>query len=74
MVLDDAEVGVDVTTAHYGGLGLLLVVSYSFIYLVPTDKLSFGLIFEKTVIVLLLLIHRLLLLGYVFVVGHMSFG
>ena len=53
---------------------LLLVVSYSFIYLVPTDKLSFGLIFEKTVIVLLLLIHRLLLLGYVFVVGHMSFG
>ena len=27
MVLDDAQVGVDVTTAHYGGLGLLLVVS-----------------------------------------------
>ena len=53
---------------------LLLVVSYSFIYLVPTDKLSFGLIFEKTAIVLLLLVYRLLLLGYVFVVGHMSFG
>ncbi len=27
MVLDDAQVGVDVTAAHYGGLGLLLVVS-----------------------------------------------
>ena len=62
------------TAAHYGGLGLLLVVSYSFIYLVPTYKLPFGLIFEKTAIVLLLLIYRLLLLGYVFVVGHMSFG
>ena len=59
---------------YHGGLGLLLVVSYSFIYLVPTDKLPFGLIFEKTAIVLLLLIYRLLLLGYVFVVGHMSFG
>ena len=53
---------------------LLLVVSYSFIYLVPTDKLPFGLIFEKTAIVLLLLVYRLLLLGYVLVVCHMSFG
>ena len=38
------------------------------------DKLPFGLIFEKAAIVLLFLIYRLLLLGYVFVVGHMSFG
>ncbi len=31
-----------------------------------TDKLSFGLIFEKAAIVLLLLVHRLLLLHYDF--------
>ena len=37
-----------------------------------TDKLSFGLIFEKAAIVLLLLVHRLLLLGYVPVVCHQS--
>ena len=30
-----------------------------------TDKLPFGLIFEKTTVILLLLIHRLLLLSYV---------
>ena len=60
------------TAAHYGGLGLLLVVSYSFIYLVPTDKLPFGLVFEEAVIVQLLLVYRLLLLGYVFFVCHQS--
>ena len=35
-----------------------------------TDKLPFGLIFEKAAIVLLLLIYRLLLLRYVLVVCH----
>ena len=35
-----------------------------------TDKLSFGLIFEEAAIVRLLLIYRLLLLGYVLVVSH----
>ena len=36
-------------------------------------KLSFGLIFEEAAIVLLLLIHRLLLLGYVLVVRHNNY-
>ena len=36
--------------------------------LMSTDKLPFGLIFEKTTVILLLLVHRLLLLGYVFFV------
>lgn len=35
-----------------------------------SHKLSFGLIFEKAVIVLLFLVYRLLLLGYVLVVSH----
>ena len=51
---------------------MLLVVSYSFIYLLPTDKLPFGLVFEEAVIVQLLLVYRLLLLGYVFFVCHQS--
>ena len=38
--------------------------------LMSTDKLPFGLIFEKTTVILLLLVHRLLLLGYVFFVCH----
>ena len=38
--------------------------------LMSTDKLPFGLIFEKTTILLPLLVHRLLLLGYVLVVSH----
>ena len=37
-----------------------------------TDKLSFGLIFKEAAIVLLLLVDCLLLLCYVFVVGHQS--
>ena len=36
----------------------------------PSYKLSFGLVFEKTAIVLLSLVYRLLLLGYVLVVSH----
>lgn len=35
-----------------------------------SHELPFGLIFEKTAIVLLLLVYRLLLLGYVLVVSH----
>ena len=35
-----------------------------------SHELSFGLIFEEAAIVLLLLINRLLLLGYVFFVCH----
>lgn len=35
-----------------------------------TDKLPFGLIFEKTTILLLLLVDCLLLLCYVLVVSH----
>ena len=38
--------------------------------LMSSHELSFGLIFEKAAIVLLFLIHRLLLLGYVLVVSH----
>ena len=37
-------------------------------------KLPFGLVLQETAIVLLLFINCLLLLGYVLVVGHMSFG
>ena len=36
----------------------------------PSYKLPFGLVLQETAIVLLLLIHRLLLLRYVFVVCH----
>ena len=35
-----------------------------------SHELSFGLIFKKAAIILLLLVYRLLLLRYVFVVGH----
>ena len=35
-----------------------------------TDKLPFWLILKETAIILLLLIHRLLLLSYVFFVCH----
>ena len=38
--------------------------------LMSSNKLSFGLIFEEAAIVRLLLIYRLLLLGYVFFVCH----
>ena len=37
-----------------------------------TDKLPFGLIFEKTTVILLLLVYRLLLLRYVLIVCHYS--
>ena len=40
----------------------------------PSYKLPFGLVLKEATVIPLLLIHRLLLLGYVFVVGHMSFG
>ena len=36
----------------------------------PSYKLPFGLILKETTIILLLLIYRLLLLGYVFFVCH----
>ena len=36
----------------------------------PSYKLPFGLVFEEAVIIRLLLVHRLLLLGYVLVVCH----
>ena len=36
----------------------------------PSYKLSFGLVLQETAIVLLFLVHRLLLLGYVLVVSH----
>ena len=42
--------------------------------LMSANKLPFGLILQEATVIPLLLIHRLLLLGYVFVVGHMSFG
>lgn len=35
-----------------------------------SDKLPFGLVLQKTAILLLFFINRLLLLRYVFVVGH----
>ena len=35
-----------------------------------TDKLPFGLVFQETAIILLLLVYRLLLLRYVLVVSH----
>ena len=35
-----------------------------------SDKLPFGLILEETAVILLLLVYRLLLLGYVLVVSH----
>ena len=35
-----------------------------------TDKLPFGLVLQETAILLLLLVKRLLLLGYVFFVCH----
>ena len=38
----------------------------------PSYKLPFWLVFKETTILLLLLSHRLLLLRYVFVVGHQS--
>lgn len=44
------------------------------LFLMSSYELSFGLIFEEAVIIRLLLVNRLLLLGYVFVVGHMSSG
>ena len=37
-----------------------------------SDKLPFGLVLQKTAILLLFFINRLLLLRYVFVVGHQS--
>ena len=39
----------------------------------PSYKLSFGLVFEETAIVLLSLVYRLLLLGYVLVVRHNNY-
>ena len=42
--------------------------------LMSANKLPFGLILQEATVIPLLLIHRLLLLGYVFVVGHMSSG
>jgi len=42
--------------------------------LMSANKLPFGLILQEATVIPLLLIHRLLLLGYVFVVGHRSFG
>ena len=38
--------------------------------LMSANKLPFGLIFEEATILLLLIIYRLLLLGYVFFVCH----
>lgn len=38
----------------------------------PSYKLPFGLVLQETAIVLLLLVYRLLLLGYVFFVCHQS--
>ena len=38
--------------------------------LVPADKLPLGLVLQKATVIPLLLIHCLLLLGYVFFVGH----
>ena len=38
--------------------------------LMSTHELSFGLVFEEAAIVRLLLVYRLLLLGYVLVVSH----
>lgn len=38
----------------------------------PSYKLPFRLVFKKTAIVLLFFINRLLLLRYVFIVGHQS--
>ena len=37
----------------------------------PTDKLSFGLVIQETSVIGLLL-HRLLLLRYIFVVSHFA--
>ena len=39
-------------------------------FLMSSHELPFGLIFEEAAIVLLLLVYRLLLLGYVLVVSH----
>ncbi len=36
----------------------------------PSYKLPFGLVLQETAIVLLFLVYRLLLLGYVLVVSH----